>query len=209
MAISKRPPTAAELRRRKKLGDRNRTHGLTGTPTYISWKAMLARCFNKSHVAYARYGGTGITVCHKWMTFMGFLRDMGKRPIGKTLERKDRSKGYCKSNCMWATRIEQARNTKNNVVIEHNGEFKCLTDWARETGIGITTLHYRLRHGTPVFDPDTSHGKAQSRKNHCPSGHPYDESNTYRDSHGRKCRTCNRIRAQALRDRLKTNGMVS
>lgn len=30
----------------------------------------------------------------------------------------------------------------------------------------------------------------ESRKTHCPKGHPYDEENTYRQGTSRKCRTC-------------------
>lgn len=33
-------------------------------------------------------------------------------------------------------------------------------------------------------------GDWNRRKTHCPQGHPYDESNTLRDGHGRKCKTC-------------------
>lgn len=38
-------------------------------------------------------------------------------------------------------------------------------------------------------------GNAQSRKTHCPQGHPYDEENTYVAPDGsRQCKTCRRIR---------------
>jgi hypothetical protein len=42
-------------------------------------------------------------------------------------------------------------------------------------------------------------GKHQSRRTHCPQGHPYDEANTYfhPKSNKRACRTCGRIRALA------------
>ena len=42
---------------------------------------------------------------------------------------------------------------------------------------------------------DGRHTVHQRSKTHCPSGHPYDEANTYLTrSGGRKCRTCNRER---------------
>jgi HNH endonuclease len=45
----------------------------------------------------------------------------------------------------------------------------------------------------------TTHGEntalGQTRKTHCPSGHPYDEVNTYRTPQGhRQCRTCKSVR---------------
>lgn len=42
---------------------------------------------------------------------------------------------------------------------------------------------------------------------HCPSGHPYDITNTYLTPRGhRKCRACNRLRATALRESRQTGG---
>lgn len=36
-------------------------------------------------------------------------------------------------------------------------------------------------------------GQGQSKKTHCPKGHPYSEANTYRKPDGRRvCRTCTR-----------------
>ncbi len=34
---------------------------------------------------------------------------------------------------------------------------------------------------------------------HCPKGHPYDDSNTYRDKRGRRCKQCNSERQAELR----------
>ena len=40
-------------------------------------------------------------------------------------------------------------------------------------------------------------------KTECPQGHPYDEANTCFSNGRRHCRTCQRERAQAKRDRMK------
>lgn len=82
------------------------------TPTYRSWDSMKQRCLNKNNVAYNRYGGAGITVCTSWLDYSNFLKDMGERPKGKTLDRIDGTKGYYKENCRWATVSEQRRNSK-------------------------------------------------------------------------------------------------
>jgi len=89
---------------------RNKVHGRWGTSENNIWKAMRKRCFRVKDPAYPRYGGRGITCCERWNTFENFLADMGPRPPGKSLERRDNDKGYSPDNCYWATPLEQARN---------------------------------------------------------------------------------------------------
>jgi hypothetical protein len=90
------------------------SHGMYKTPTYNSWRAMLARCTSKSHRQYMDYGGRGITFCREWSTFEGFFADMGTRPEGKTLDRTDPDGNYEKANCRWATRLEQNQNKRSS-----------------------------------------------------------------------------------------------
>jgi hypothetical protein len=79
---------------------------------YSSWVAMRSRTRNSNATDYKYYGGKGIVVDPSWDDFSVFLRDMGERPEGHTLDRIDNSKGYCKENCRWATRAEQQHNTR-------------------------------------------------------------------------------------------------
>lgn len=82
--------------------------------TYLSWQALLARCTNRNAKNFPRYGGVGIQVCDEWRTsFPNFLRDMGERPEGTTLDRIDGALGYFQGNCRWATVQEQAENKRN------------------------------------------------------------------------------------------------
>lgn len=94
------------------------THGGSGTPLYNVWMSMRARCTNPKVPAYARYGGRGIAVCERWQEFENFVTDMGERPDGMTLERIDNDLGYEPSNVRWATKKEQANNTRRNTRIE-------------------------------------------------------------------------------------------
>ncbi len=74
---------------------------------------MKQRCYNPKHAKYRHYGGRGITVCAEWLTsFETFLLDMGDRPAGYTLSRKDNEGSYCKANCEWQTYSEQNRNRR-------------------------------------------------------------------------------------------------
>lgn len=86
-------------------------HGVK-SPTYISWESMKARCSNPNRPNYSRYGGRGITVCARWKEFISFLKDMGKRPKGKTLDRINPEQHYELANCRWATPVQQANNRR-------------------------------------------------------------------------------------------------
>lgn len=94
-------------------------HGRSETPLYNIWTLMLKRCINPRDRFYASYGGRGIRVCARWRGptgFENFLADMGERPAGMTLDRRDNDGHYEPGNCRWATRFEQAHNKRNTVL---------------------------------------------------------------------------------------------
>lgn len=94
----------------------NLQHGHNRTarrsPTYQSWVGMLTRCTNPNSTKYQDYGGRGIAVCERWLTFDNFLADMGERPVGKTIDRMNNDGNYEPGNCRWATDAEQRANKR-------------------------------------------------------------------------------------------------
>ncbi len=93
--------------------DRFVTHGATRngqSPTYSTWAAMHARCRRPKNKCYDSYGGRGIQICERWYRFENFLADMGEKPLGMSIDRKDSNGNYTPDNCRWATATEQSRN---------------------------------------------------------------------------------------------------
>lgn len=91
-------------------------HNLSGHPLHPVWMKMLDRCRRAGNPDYPNYGGRGIHVCVRWEHFPNFLQDMGERPFGLTLERRDNDGDYEPDNCVWATRKEQRANQRRVVA---------------------------------------------------------------------------------------------
>lgn len=142
----------------KCLRNSPKTHGFrsaskTLPPEYTVWVAMRQRCNNPAGERYKDYGGRGIAVCERWQTsFENFYSDMGSRPTSKhMIERKDNDGNYEPSNCVWATRSEQANNTRSNHRITIGNRTENLLAWFKILNISDGTYSYRIKRGmTPI-----------------------------------------------------------
>ena len=140
-----------ENARRAKTGEHpSKTHGYHAHPMHAIWRMMVHRCTEPSYEKYKDYGGRGITVCHEWLDFTRFLADMGDRPAGHSLERRDNDLGYCKDNCYWATAKEQARNRRSTVLLTWKGKTQSMVAWAEELGLSYSAVKQRYAAGKSV-----------------------------------------------------------
>ena len=132
----------------------NTTHGDTRnrdiSSEYGIWCAMKTRCYNPSVRSYADYGARGIVVCDEWRDdFARFLADMGRRPSGMTIERKDNDGPYSPENCTWASRAIQAINKRSAISITLDGQRMNLAEACRIKSLPYHAVHKRITKGTP------------------------------------------------------------
>lgn len=181
------------------------------------WWKMIARCNNPKTVGYKNWGGRGIKVCERWGKLNNFLADMGPKPSPKhSIERRDNNGDYVPTNCYWATRCEQLRNTRRNVWLSLDDVTLCLKDWATRTGMDQMTIKGRLRRGwslrdalTIPADKSASCGRYHRAKSltrtACKWGHPYPRYLYLKPIHvsggiAKCCRECDRLRQRRIRD---------
>lgn len=106
---------------RERTSSKSRRHGLSSSSEYSIWNMMIQRCHNPKNQRYSYYGGRGIKVCDRWHdSFASFLADMGSRPSPlHSIDRwPDNNGDYEPGNCRWATKSQQARNTRFNRMTE-------------------------------------------------------------------------------------------
>lgn len=127
--------------------DRNPA-GSTRNAAYRPWHAMITRCTNKRHSSFPEYGGRGVRVCARWLSFAAFLEDMGPRPsLGHSIDRVDPTGHYEPGNCRWATAIEQGRNKRREVFFVVNGVPLHMAEASERLNISPSGVTQRVRRG--------------------------------------------------------------
>lgn len=97
------------------------THGLSGTKTYDIWISLKQRCSNAKLKSWPNYGGRGIKVCDRWLSYENFLADMGEARPGYSIDRINVNGDYEPNNCRWATKEQQVNNTRRNKFVMLDG----------------------------------------------------------------------------------------
>ncbi len=124
---------------------------------YVAWANMKQRCLRTTHKSYHRYGGRGIKVCKRWLSFANFIADMGPKPSPElTLERKRNDDGYSASNCVWASRREQQNNMEKTRRLTICGVERTLTEWRMIADLPRGLIEGRIKRGWPsdrLLDP--------------------------------------------------------
>lgn len=130
----------------------NRTHGMTDTRPYQTWRAMVSRCLHPSDKDFANYGGRGIEVCPTWVrSFAAFWQDMREGYADHlTIDRIDNNGPYTQKNCRWATMAEQRNNRRVNVFVDTPWGRMTVTQAAQAAGLKRVTLAARIRRGWPA-----------------------------------------------------------
>ncbi len=112
---------------------------------YGIWQGIKKRCLRKKCKAYKNYGGRGIKICDRWLSFELFLADVGLRPTPlHEIERMNNDGDYEPHNVRWATCMEQNNNKRSNHYITFDGRTQTMAQWARELGINYYKIANRL-----------------------------------------------------------------
>ncbi len=115
--------TVKEIKER--LRKRMTTHGLSRSGTYHYYRTLR--------------GNNPGMFCEEWKTFEGFLRDMGLRPDGKYISRKNDKQVFCKLNCKWADR------KSNAVMLTYKGETMNQAQWAIRLNCSATAIYLGVK----------------------------------------------------------------
>lgn len=132
----------------KRSIEANTKHGHGGpkrSKEYRAWAHILGRCLNPKDNSYPLYGGRGINVDPSWVkSFEAFLNSVGKAPSPMhSLDRINNNGNYEPGNVRWATRYEQSRNTRRNIVVDG----MCLKDICSLKSISYEAAQARIRRG--------------------------------------------------------------
>lgn len=134
------------------------THGMSKTSEYMTYQAAKSRCNNPNDRRYADYGGRGIRFLFR--SFQEFYATLGPRPTGLSLDRVNNNGHYSKTNVRWATRKEQAANSRPKTTKTRHAIHK--THETHENHMPVTALAYHVPALTMTWNTSNMGNTAQS-----------------------------------------------
>lgn len=136
-----------------------------------TWMMMIQRCYDQYHPSYRYYGEEGVSMDPSWINLQKFIDDVGLPPEATrkwSIDRIDNNGNYTADNVRWADWSTQSRNRKDTRLLEHNGDVRCITDWAKkisqETGEHFHTVSSRLYSGWSIEQARTGSGPGPKKK---------------------------------------------
>lgn len=151
---------------KRRSGESNLRHGAARVGKmageYKVWCGIKRRCLNQNEKDYPLYGGRGIKICDEWLDdFQAFISFVGPRPTAShQIDRIDSNGNYEPGNVRWATPQEQARNRRNNKIVEYQGRSMCLSEASALAGLKHSTVVSRLSRGATIeeaLQPQNKH----------------------------------------------------
>lgn len=141
------------LERTAKAAVVRKHHGMNKSPEHRAWVHMRQRCSNPNRKEYTYYGARGITVCSQWSSFSQFFQDIGKRPSpGHSIDRIDVNGNYEPGNVRWATKQQQAENTRIVRMVTIGSVTQSISAWEREKGLPCGMVRSREVRGWTIED---------------------------------------------------------
>ena len=143
----------------KEYSGKPKTHWWTHTRLYKIYRWMVERCNWEWNDAYKKYWWRWIKCLRN--SFEEFRDDMWENynkhielywEKDTTLDRIDVNWNYCKSNCRWATRLEQANNKRDNLYYEYRNEKMSLSDLCRKYNVEYARTKERLKKWWSIED---------------------------------------------------------
>ena len=125
---------------------------MTNTRLFRIWQNIITRCTNINCSEFNIYGGRGITICDDWKNDFIAFKDWAINngySDNLSIDRIDVNGNYEPSNCRWADRKTQARNTRVNHFYTYKGETKTIAEWAEIKGIKYKCLWNRIKRNYP------------------------------------------------------------
>ncbi len=86
---------------------------------YVLWCNLKRKCYSIKHPRYSDWGGRGIRIhepwIHEYVLFESWIsQNLGPRPDGMSLDRKDNDGHYEPGNLQWTTAMDQNRNRRDS-----------------------------------------------------------------------------------------------